>query len=649
MTGHGVAQGLRDLWRRQRVLLLALLAALTVSEIVHRTALLATVENVYGDLWHRISGVRFEPRHVVIVAVDDQSLARYSEDPLVFWTPHFARAVAVLRSVGASVVGIDFLFSITPENWIRKFDLPQTPGLQDFDLPFRQELNSGKTVLVGSVSRDVPGAQDALLLAHADYLLSLPNMDMVSHVGLADLVTDQDGGVRRFEIAPRVNLPKELAAGAPRLTLGALLALHASGLKAADDVWQLGGRSVRADNVGIISYAGPPGTVPRVPIAKVLAEEATNDPDVRALRGKVVIIGGEFRGMNDVHFTPYSSSLVGRSGNLMTGPEIQANIAETLLSGKATRPAPEWLRWLLLALLCGAAAGVCQKMSPWAGLGALGAGLVLVLVLAFALFQVFWQMPAAQLQAGLLAVYLTTFGARLTREERDKARIRSMFEGYVSDSVVHMLLSSDRRIDLGGQSMHITVLFSDIRNFTTITEKLTAHETVEFLNVYFERVIAVIREEGGRVDKFIGDAVMAEFGAPYPFEKHAMQALRAAGRMARVADEFRDWMRQRFDGRGIPEFAIGIGIHTGEAVVGNIGSAERMEFTAIGDTVNIASRLEGETKALNCVIVASADSVRAAGGQVVTGRRETLKVKGRAEPVEVYEILHVQEQGESHE
>jgi adenylate cyclase len=245
------------------------------------------------------------------------------------------------------------------------------------------------------------------------------------------------------------------------------------------------------------------------------------------------------------------------------------------------------------------------------------------------------------LQLGLLAGFLLVLGLRLTREERDKSRIRNMFEGYVSDDVVNMLLSSGERLDFGGQSMHITVLFSDIRNFTTITEKLSAHETVEFLNVYFARVIEVIRAEGGRIDKFIGDAVMAEFGVPYPFADHAARALRAAAGMRDAAEEFKGWMRNRFPDKNLPEFAVGIGVHTGYAVVGNLGSAKRMEFTAIGDTVNVASRLEGETKTLSCVIVASVETVQAAGSMVVTGRHDKLTVKGRAAPVEVYEILEI--------
>ena len=628
--------------KRYRFLVVIVIVALLVAEGGHRFGLLATLENIYTDLWHRVSGVRYAPAHVALVVVDDQSLAQHSDEPLVFWTPLFARSEATLRDAGASVVGIDFLFSITPENWIRKLNLPQTEGLQNYDLKFRQELNAGKVVLVGAVSRGEPGNPDMLLLPHSDYLLSLPNFDLVSNVGLADLVTDRDGGVRRFEVAPRVSLPKDLAAGAPRLTLGPLLALRAAGLDMGAGEWQVGARALRADTVGTISYSGPPGTIQRVPISRVLADGASADPAIRALKGKVVIVGGDFQGMNDVHFTPYSSGLVGTSGGLMSGAEIQANIVATLLSGNATQPLPDWARWLLLLALIVPAVFLFQRFSPWVGLGVFAAGAAISLALKFAAFQAFWLAPAADLQLGLLSAYVMSYGGRLTREERERARVRHIFGRYVSDNVVDLLLQSGKLPDMGGVSMRLTIMFSDIRNFTSISEKLDAHEVVEFLNKYFDRVCQPVLEQGGTIDKYIGDAVMVQFGAPVAFADHAQRALRAAVGMRAEIDDFRKWMQERFAGRNLPEFGIGIGLHTGDAVVGNLGCAKRIEFTVIGDTVNVASRLEGETKNMGCIIVASADTVAAAGAIVRTGRRETLTVKGRAEPVDAFEIVDVE-------
>ena len=618
--------------------------AFSVAEVCYHWSILSGLDQAYTDLWHRVSGVRYAPKHTALVVIDEESLSRYPDDPLVFWPPLFAKATATLREAGATVIGIDFLFSITPESWFSKLNLTKNEALQQYDLAFRQELNSGKVVLVGSIAHGEAGKPDNLLLPHADYLLSLPGMDMVAGIGLADLEPDQDGAIRRYRIAPTINLPKEMAAGAPRLSFGALMAVRATGQSAAASEWRIGGYGYAAPSVHNISYTGPQGTIPRVPFYKLLEKNALNDPAIKARRGKVVVIGGDYLGMNDMHSTPYSSSLAGRMGTQVTGmpgPEIQANIVETLLSGRTTGPVPDALRWLLMATVLLAAIAIALRAKWWVGLAAVAVGSLLALGIGYATFQKFLLFPSAHLQLGLLAGFLLVLGSRLSREERDKARIRNMFEGYVSDDVVNMLLSSGQRLDLGGQSMHITVLFSDIRNFTTITEKLSAHETVEFLNVYFERVIDVIRAEGGRIDKFIGDAVMAEFGVPYPFTDHPERALRAAAGMRQVAEEFKGWMHQRFPDKNLPEFGVGIGIHTGNAVVGNLGSAKRMEFTAIGDTVNVASRLEGETKTMSCVIVASAETVRAAGDKVVTGRHDTLKVKGRAEPVEVYEILDI--------
>ena len=628
--------------KRVRFPLFVVIASIVVAEGAYRSGVLATLEHLYTDLWHRTSGVRFTPDHVALVVIDDQSLAEHGDQPMVFWTPLFARAAATLREAGVTVIGVDFLFGFTPEDWINKLNLAGTEGLKDYDLAFRQELNQGKMVLVGSVVRGNPGEKDNVLLAHPDYLLSLPNADFVSHVGFADLVTDADGGVRRFEVAPHVDLPPDLAAGAPRLDLAPLLASHAAGLDKAASTWQVGGRTVDTAAINTISYAGPPGTVPRVSLSKVLADGAVNDPSIQALRGKVVIIGGDFQGMNDVHTTPYSGRLLTGTGGLMAGVEIQANIVETLLSGRETREAPAWMRILLLTVFIGITTWAYHQRSPWTGLVELAAALALSLLIGFAAFQRFVLIPAASLQLGLLTAYLLAFSERLTSEERDKARVKTMFKGYVSDDVVEMLLSSERRLDLQGQAMHITVLFSDIRQFTTISEKLTPRETVEFLNAYYAIVVGVILEEGGRIDKFIGDAVMAEFGVPYPFPDHAHRALRAAVRIRRVAGEFQQWMHERFPDRDIPEFRVGVGVHTGDAVVGNVGSEARMEYTAVGDTVNVASRLEGETKYLNCVIAASVQAVREAekaGATVATGVHDTVRVKGRLEPVEVFEII----------
>jgi class 3 adenylate cyclase len=326
----------------------------------------------------------------------------------------------------------------------------------------------------------------------------------------------------------------------------------------------------------------------------------------------------------------------------MAGGEIHANIVETILTGRYPRSLPAWLEVVYLLALLSVAVWLFQR---WSVGGGAAIGLVLFVAVAPPAFFAFlhdWVLPVAELQSGLTAAFLITLGLRLTGEERERSRMRQVFGRYVADEVVEVLLADDRKLDLSGDTKLVTVLFSDVRGFTTISEKLTAHEVVEMLNAYFTRVCEPILAQGGTVDKYIGDAVMAVFGSPVAYPDHARRAVRAALGMAHEAAQFRGWMAQRFPDRGLHEFNIGVGLHTGEAVIGNIGTPKRQEFTAIGDTVNTASRLESATKELKCVIAASAATVEAAGAGVRTGKEETLTVKGRTGATKVYEVVGIE-------
>lgn len=636
----------------RRSLLLALAITLLsgiAAEGSYRAGWADLAENAYSDLWHRLSGVRHNPEHVALVVVDEQALQEFSDDPLVFWTPHFAGASSVLRQVGAKIAGLDFLFAISPEGWLRKLSQPESDLSRTYDIPFRNEIGSGKLVMVGA--RLSGPDYDEFLLPHRDYLLAIPDFDFTAGIGLADLFADSDGNMRVFMAAPKLRDSPQMAdQPLPRLTLGALLAVRATGQNPLAASWQLGGRQVaRSAEMIHIGYAGPPGTVMRVSLSRLLAPDALKDPLVQRLKDRVVIIGGEFMGMNDLHSTPYSSGMFGRSGTLMTGPEVQANIVETLLSGKANLPLPDTARSAYFLLLLGAAVLLYQRFTPWRGLLVFAVLCSVGALVSYVAFNRYLLVPLAHLQIGLIAGYVGVYGLRLTAEERARARVTHIFGRYVSDDVVEMLLKSKNLPNLGGESRPVTILFSDIRNFTTISEKLSAQEVVEMLNTYLERACAAILAEGGSIDKFIGDAVMAQFGSPVPHPDHALRAVRAALAMQRAAADFQGWMTARFAGRNLPEFHIGVGIHSGDAVIGNIGSSQRLEYTAIGDTVNTASRLEGVTKGMGCAIVISKQTLDMTGGRAITGKHEAMQVKGREQPVEVFEVIGLKEEESNHD
>jgi adenylate cyclase len=621
--------------------LFALCAALA-AEALFRSGALNPVDQRLQDAWFQWQGKRAEAQHVVIVAIDEDTLAAYPDDPMVFWTDRMAVALSRLRAAGVQAIGLDMLLSISPERWLGKLGGELQNAARDYDRPFREEVNSGRLVLVAT--RSGSGARETdYLLPSPDYLLALPDFDIPGYIGLGDLLDEGDGVIRSYLVAPvaakGIKLPE---AGVPVLGFPSLLAVRAAGLDPHGGSWTLGGRKVSLSETATpVPYLGPPGTFPRISLKTLLADGPLPEAVASSLRGKAVILGATAAGLNDEHFTPYATRFFSGRGALMTGAEVHANIVESLLSGERLRPMGGGLRLMTLLLLAVLAVAVFVALPAWQGGLLWLLGVPLLALASYIAFRAGVLMPVAAyaLVAGL--AMLGVLGWRLTGEERERARVRRMFGRYVSDQVVEALLQAENRPELGGQSQIVTVLFSDIRNFTTISERLNAKEVVEMLNTYFERACAVMLAEGGSIDKFIGDAIMVEFGSPLPVADHAIRGVRAAVALHAVAGEFAGWMEQRFPGRDLPPFAVGIGLHSGEAIIGNIGSPTRMEFTAIGDTVNLASRLEGMTKQLGCAILASEATLVSAGDTVTCGRSEVVTVKGREAPVRVFEVLAV--------
>jgi len=617
--------------RQTTIGLILIILSFGTAEVVTHLGWLDVFEYMHYDLWHNLSGTRAEPRHVVIVAVDNQTLLEHQDEPLVFWGPHFAHAIETIRRAGARVIGVDYLFTVSAESWLKTLELSRTEKSRTYDIPMRAQLASGQVVLIGSVAENDQG-KSQLLLPISDYLYSLPGGPM--DVGLGNFTTDKDGVIRRY-------FPTLFDDGTiPSLTFANLLAVRAAGLEPTNTTWSLGRWEVpNRIQPFTIGFVGPPGTIPRLSFSRLLDPRAESDHDIQRLRDKVVIIAAEHVGHQDIHLTPYAHGFLGFEGRMMSGAELHANIVETLFTGRFPHSVANWFRLIYLVTVLAIGTALFFRLHPLQGIGM---GLLLGLIcafLAFLFFRINWILPVASVYTGLVVSYLGTLGLRLTGEERERTRLRQMFGRYVSDEVVEKLLATGRRPDLGGESLQVTVLFSDIRNFTTISEKLNAHEVVEMLNTYLSKVYEPIFKEGGTVDKFIGDSIMAVFGSPVPYRDHALHALRAALGMIETAREFRSWMDQHFAGKDLPAFAIGIGIHTGEAVIGSIGSPKRMEFTAIGDTVNLASRLENLTKDLGWAIVASSATIQAAGPSVVTGKQEKVTVKGRKEYAQVYEVI----------
>ncbi len=218
-------------------------------------------------------------------------------------------------------------------------------------------------------------------------------------------------------------------------------------------------------------------------------------------------------------------------------------------------------------------------------------------------------------------------------KERDK--LRTTMGKYMTAAVIEHLMAG--KVQLGGETLEVTILFTDIRSFTSISEKMDAQALVGLLNEYFTEMVAAVMAEDGVVDKYIGDAIMAVFGAPVPKKDDALHAVRAAVKM-RVALAH---LNERLRARGVPQLKTGIGIHTGEVVAGNIGSERRMEYTVIGDAVNLASRLESSTKELGVEVLISEDTYERVKDSIDARVVKEITVKGRAKPVRTYEVLGI--------
>ena len=616
--------------RRPYASLLLALGCAAIAAAVTGWGGLSALDGFYTDGWHRLAGVRARPRHVVIAALDDSTLSAHRTRPIAFFGPVLAKGVARLRELGARNIGLDMLFAVSAESWLERLGAAQATG-QGYDRRLREELARGGVTVGALVDFGADGSARTMLPVR-DLYYALPRPRKL-HVGLTNLLADPDGAVRSF-------YPTLLGDG--RLTFATLLAARAQGLDPAAPVLSFpsGDLSVQPQSRPI-PYLGPPGTVPRVSFLRLLAPEP--DPQLAALvRGKTVIVAFEMAGSQDSHPTPYSRSLLGVAPPAMRGAEIHANLVEALLTGRTVTVAGRAGASILAAVSALGYALAAWRLSPARGWLFLGVGMAATLGLSWVSFLQGLLLPVAGAQAGLVLGQFGVLGQRLTGEERRRRRIQAALGRYVSDAMASRLASAPELPNLGGEAATVTVLFSDIRNFTTLSERMAPEEVVEMLNAYFTRVVERILALDGTVDKFIGDAVMAVFGMPAQAPDDALRAMRAALALAEEAEAFRGWMERRFPGRDLPRFAIGVGVHTGRVVAGNIGSNRRMEYTAIGDAVNVASRLEGLTKELGWAIVASQEALDAAGRAALVHRRAERLVKGRAEAVRVAELVGIQ-------
>jgi adenylate cyclase len=385
-------------------------------------------------------------------------------------------------------------------------------------------------------------------------------------------------------------------------------------------------RRIVPNDIGraLINYHGPVNTYPHYSMADVVQRKFVPG----TFRGKIVIVGATATGIGDIKSTPYGLTDY-------PGVEIHANVIDNLLHGNfLKRGAHQQLLDVGLILLLGLPLGVFMALVPPRFMYF---GLALLVPLVILDYQAFlrgswlnFTVPAIAIASNVLLVSLY----RALVEEKEKRRVRTAFGQYLSPEVVRRLLLNPQLVE--PRKTEISVMFSDIRGFTTISEQLDAQELAGFLNEYLSDMTGIVFEYSGTLDKYIGDAVMAFWGAPIEVEAHAVKACESALKMMVRVHQ----MQQKWEAQGRPQLDIGIGINTGNASVGNMGSALRYGYTALGDTVNLASRLEGLNKDYGTHIIVNESTFAAVGNSNFVFRElDLIRVKGKKLPVTIYELV----------
>lgn len=595
---------------------------------------------------------------IVIVAIDESSLDR-APHRWPWPRSYYARLLRNLKKAGARVVVFDINFDapdLNPEN----------------DEEFRKAIEeTGNVILAGRGIKDIRAKGKLIEKKNLlrNIFIETPN----SLPGIVEVIRDYDGVCRRyvpvFEIADSIF---------PSLGLATLLLYYNLTMDSVYDLpsktpfdngfFKIGHIKVPKfdDKTWLINYAGPAGTFRYVSLIDVLDDKdfktkdelkygdinTFDNPEYGLLhdevfKDKIVIIGSaipEFKGeLGDLLPTPF----VKGESNLMYGVEIHANAIATIVEGKFIRRT-SWLVTFLITYGLSFISFVVifgirrLKISPEFLLEVLVVlALISILIawtyLTMIIFGKGLILPAISPALGGLITYTGSVAYQYFLERKQKALIKKIFSYYVHPSVVNQLIANPDLVRLGGEKREMTVMFTDLWEFTSISEAYPPEFVFNQLNEYFEAMTKVIFRYGGTLDKYIGDALVAFWGAPIYYEDHALRACLCALKMQFELQK----LRLKWESEGKPLFYMRIGINTGEMIVGNLGGYGRFNYTVIGDSVNLGARLEAANKNFGTNIIISEYTYNKVKDFVKVRELGEITVKGKTESVKVYELIDV--------
>ncbi len=607
----------------------------------------ATIDNRFN-----IRGkIPFEPK-VVIVDISEASF-KSLPDQWPWPRSYYAHLVRNLKKAGAIAIGIDVLLG-TP-------DIYNPANDEDLRKAIREAQN---VALAGKI--EIADERYDLISSYQNYGNIFFDVD--SSLGIVYLRNDEDGVHRRFhpfifDRARQVRIPTFSFAVLNKV-------YHQQNLftvDVKDNVFIFQNIEIPSydGSSALINYYGPSGTFSTIKFVDVIDDKnfrtveekelgvdinTFDDPELGYLysetfKNKIVLVGSTNPEDKDLFPVPITFGKQ-EGDNLMFGVEIHANIIQSILDQNFLKREPIWFEIVLVFCFVTLTFFFTlnlksRKVKHHYLIEALAIAVViseLFLIVAFSILAFNQQNFVTSFTGPLMAVIFGYIGSMVysyVSERKQKVLIKSMFSQYVSPAVVNELVDDPTKLQLGGERKILTVLFTDLEKFTTIAESMPPEELVIILNAYFEGMTEIILKNNGTLDKYIGDSIMAFFGAPIPQKDHALIACRTAVQMQNHLEELRKtW---KLSNKPMPHMRIGI--NTGEMIVGNMGGIDRFDYTVIGDSVNLSARLEGANKLYKTNILISENTFQPIASQVIARELDLITVVGKNKPLKVYELF----------
>jgi len=637
---------------------------------------LQRMENILYDLRLRATAVNTVDSRIVIIDIDEESLAKEGRWPwrrdklallvdmlfdyynvkllgfdVVFSEPDASGTVELLEKLASGPLQKDSDFLSTLETVRPKlsYDDMFAKSLENRPvvLGYAASQKVEKTPEVGMLPLPLASASElpfsALLFKEQSYVANLPKLQAAAKSGgfFNNPNVDEDGVYRRLPLLTHYNgkIYEALSLALYRTLLGMPEIKFITGegygkdnVNSQLEGIEIEGFHIPIDRTGtlLVPYRGRQGSFPYVSATDVLNSVV----DQEKLKDKIVIIGTTAAGLLDLRATPVQ--------NLYAGVEVHANILISLLDRTGLKSRPSFIlgvELVELLLICLLAAFIFPRLPV------LLSAIMFTVLLAGGIAANFycwaiWNIDT--LLATPITLLIVLYGIQIFFgfffESRKKKQMGNMFGQYIPPELVEQMSHSDEEFSLKGESREMTVLFSDVRGFTTISEGMEPQELCELINGILTPVTRVIHESKGTIDKYIGDAIMAFWGAPMHNPQHASYAVKAGLAILQTLTT----IQQDFKAKGWPEIDIGIGLNTGKMSVGNMGSQFRIAYTVMGDAVNLGSRLEGLTKQYGVKMIVSESTLQAAP-EFTYRELDKVRVKGKHKPITIYEPLGVTE------